>query len=314
MLKDLGMSSNKKPGLIRALLCLLATSATFSSLPAGAFLHLGSGAKYELSVTGPAPAELDSAKNLFDETIAAFESKVAPLKHPIKIAVGAPGCLRVGYSFTNEEVEFCAAKNVLHFGLGSRDVIRHELFHAMVCQLRPELCTVAALSSTLITGSHEGLADFFAHELHPSDCFGEGFYDGQQCVRHYSTELCYSLVSGSHEKGNALVSALVGQNVALEKLRETILSSDFFAPTNDAMKTLYPGASIEWRDSETGAGSSLFQITAASSPNSFQITPVAEKGVEKLIAQIGNSGAIIGSIPFYIGIKRNTPSGEIPAH
>lgn len=187
--------------------------------------------KYNLSVTGGSPVELSLVRPVIDEAINDFETKVSTLQGEIQIAIGSSGCLRVGYNFVSHVVHFCNGKNVIQFGIASRDIIRHELFHAMVCNVRPEMCTSLALSSDDIVASHEALADFFAYQLEPKECFGENFYSNQKCVRQYLTHICYSLVAGPHEKGNALVSELISANLTLDRIQDAILQSTFL-PTD----------------------------------------------------------------------------------
>jgi hypothetical protein len=185
--------------------------------------------KYTIDVTGTSPVDLATITPIIEQVIAEFESKVAPLKSAIKVSIGSPNCLRVGYSFTNGDVEFCDSKNVINEGLSSHDVIRHETFHAMVCNVRPEICTSDVLKNNIVVASHEALADYFAYQFEPDSCFGENFYSNQTCVRQYSTSLCYSLVDGPHEKGNALESLLISSHVTLSQAASAILNSDFTA-------------------------------------------------------------------------------------
>lgn len=187
--------------------------------------------KYNLSVTGVSPVDLSLIKPVIDEALKDFETKVSTLQGEIQIAIGSSECLRVGYNFVSRIVHFCNGKNVIQFGIASRDIIRHELFHAMVCNVRPEICTSMALSSEDIAASHEALADFFAYQLEPKECFGENFYANQKCVRQYLTHFCYSLIAGPHGKGNALVSEFVRANLTLDRLQAAILQSTFL-PTD----------------------------------------------------------------------------------
>jgi hypothetical protein len=110
-------------------------------------------------------------------------------------------------------------------------VIRHELFHAMLCSKRPETCTDEALKNVDTVALHEGLADFFTYSLAPDMAFGEGFYRDQPWIRTYRTSLCYSLVSGAHEKGNAIVSRLVEEGKVFFEI-PSILAERAFTPAS----------------------------------------------------------------------------------
>lgn len=188
---------------------------------------VASATKYNLSVTGVSPIELSLLRPVIDEAIKDFETKVSALQGELQIAIGSSECLRVGYNFISRVVHFCNSKNVIQFGIASRDIVRHELFHAMVCNVRPEICTPLALNSEDIVASHEALADFFAYQLEPKECFGENFYSNQKCVRQYKNHFCYSLVAGPHGKGNALVNELVLANLTLDRIQAAILQSTF---------------------------------------------------------------------------------------
>jgi len=191
--------------------------------------------KYNLSITGVSPVDLSLLKPVIDEAIKDFETKISTLQGELQIAIGSSECLRVGYNFVSHVVHFCNSKNVIQFGIASRDIVRHELFHAMVCNVRPEICTSLALNSEDIVASHEALADFFAYQLEPKECFGENFYSNQKCVRQYKTHFCYSLVDGPHKKGNALVNDLVMANLTLDRMQAAILQSTFLP--SDILKT-----------------------------------------------------------------------------
>ena len=195
-------------GASACLTCLPLSVANAESLqnddPAAAIAE-----KYSITVSGTSPVDISQLKPIIENAINEFESKVLPLQSAIKISIGGPNCLRVGYNFNTGVVNFCESRNVIQFGLNSKDVIRHEIFHAMVCNVRPEICSSSVLSSNFIVASHEALADFFAYSLDPKECFGDNFYVNQQCVRSYITQLCYSLVDGPHEKGNALETQLI---------------------------------------------------------------------------------------------------------
>ncbi|UOE99818.1 hypothetical protein [Bdellovibrio reynosensis] len=144
--------------------------------------------------------------------ISEFEKIFGQLSKDIKIDLNSSNCLRVGYNYTDQLIYFCSNKSVINMGLNSSDVIYHETFHAMFCQKFPHTCTTDFLDSIDHRATHEALADFFAQQISQDEEFGENFYTDKKAIRSYATKLCYALVTGSHEKGNALVSHLIEKN------------------------------------------------------------------------------------------------------
>lgn len=172
--------------------------------------------EFSLSVDPALAAQVDEPELRREITAAIdlYRREVAAPKS-IRVAVGAAECLRTGYSAKTNTVAFCNNRDTPRVGTASTDVIHHEVFHALLCRSQPDWCTPAAFDDTAKSALHEGLADFFAHELDPDASFGEGFYADRPVVRTYRTPLCYSLVDGAHEKGNAIASALLAQKKTL---------------------------------------------------------------------------------------------------
>jgi len=272
--------------------------------------------------------------------IARYEQAIAPLTAPIAVAVGTAGCLRTGYDFTGKRVVFCERRDTPKVGTASEDVVRHELFHAMLCQSRPETCTKESLESVERTALHEGLADYFAYSLAPDASFGEGFYAERPFVRAYETSLCHSLVDGAHEKGNTIASALVRRRTPLAGLApfakggafafdgrgETCFAAD--GPQVEATIEGYPTSrlgryKIE-RDRPLGVTfyadeafakrfgalrvrfspePKLFKIEETGA-NAFRVTVTGESGFDKVFATFESDGVAVGTQVFYFQIAR----------
>ena len=66
--------------------------------------------KYSITVTGPPPVDLLEVRPIIESAIKVFESKITPLHGIIKISIGDLGCMRVGYDFTSDMVNFCNSK------------------------------------------------------------------------------------------------------------------------------------------------------------------------------------------------------------
>lgn len=179
-----------------------------------------------LAFTSPALAlvkikgskDLQTIEKLQDtatEALHKFEDAFGPLTSDIEIDLESNTCLRVGYDFQNTTVRFCDIKHVKSQGLESVDVIRHELFHAMICQKYPAICSQEFLNDINNQALHESLADFFAYTLSPDNNFGEDFYTSGVPVRNYKTDFCYSLVTSAYDKANALVSNFIENKLSL---------------------------------------------------------------------------------------------------
>jgi len=162
-----------------------------------------------------------------ERAIDLFESKIALLKEKIAVAVGNGGCLRTGYNFSQKQINYCANTNTPQSGTASEDVVHHEMFHAMLCQIKPEWCEADFLSNDSNVSLHEGLADTFAHHLESDDLFGEGFYNNAPYVRKYKSGECYNLVEGVHQKGNTVASLLIGSKFELIRMAAFFSGSTF---------------------------------------------------------------------------------------
>lgn len=135
-------------------------------------------------------------------------------------------CLRTGYQFEKKRIVFCSSDKVIHGGKDSKDVIHHEAFHAMLCQLRPNWCTSTSLASDEAITVHEALADFFASHLDDNETFGEGFYHNFDWIRSYQNSLCYSLTSNSYLQAGALNRYWANHQIELKDFKNYLLNGE----------------------------------------------------------------------------------------
>lgn len=147
------------------------------------------------------------------KAIAHFEQELGPVTTPVKISISPPDCLRTGYNRRTRVVVFCPNQIVKNAGLDSVDVINHELFHALLCELDQNLCESDAYDYL-----HEGLADTFSYQLNPDGSFGEDFYHAHPYIRTYTSTWRVGLVKTEHEKGTALASAFIREKKDLRSL------------------------------------------------------------------------------------------------
>lgn len=216
---------------ILAMTTLLAAATGSSSLtacaPAGD--DAGSATQHETTseippytfAMSPAVAAAGTVDEAFvrrevEAAVTLYRAQVAATAEPVTVVVDPPDCLRTGYDMPTRKVSFCNNSDTPRMGTASADVIHHEVFHALLCQTKPAWCDSPSDDETAL---HEGLADFFAYQLAPDDFFGEGFYSSKPYIRRYREPYCYSLVSGAHERGNAIVAALIagGEGLAAVK-------------------------------------------------------------------------------------------------
>lgn len=183
------------------------------------------GVRFEGS--GAHTLNLEQLELNMNKGVKSYENHIAPLKDHILVAVGGQSCLRTGYQFEFKKIVFCNNTNTIERGMRSEDVIQHELFHALVCQNKPQWCQSALLSQPENVAVHEALADVFAYLHSPDENFGENFYSDRPFVRPYKTQLCQSLSEGEHARGNALASALIEAGVNWSTFGE-LLKTDTF--------------------------------------------------------------------------------------
>lgn len=157
-----------------------------------------------------------------------FEENYGPVTRPLKFEVGDQcGALRTGYNYEMDTVRMPRQEVLENCGLESNDVVHHEIFHALLFQAYPAACTQEHLDNPDSVRLHEGLADFFAHQLEPDQHFGEKFQHSEPYLREYRTDLTVSLSAGSHAQGNAITSHLLSSGVTNQDIKTFLSQGDF---------------------------------------------------------------------------------------
>lgn len=301
---------------------------------------------YSLEISPRVASDVDEAfiRREVEASMALYTRDVAALADPISVVVDAPDCLRTGYDMPTRKVLFCNNTDTPHVGTASADVIHHEVFHAMLCQTKPEWCDATASATSERTAIHEGLADFFAYTLSPDEQFGEGFYRDQPFVRRYRESYCYSLVSGGHEKGNAIVSSLIARGHGLAEVKRVAAGSDLTldalfstdedpcfradAPKVNRTATGYPESTLERyriRPNEPLTlafdGDAAFKARYPNlsirwsvaptlftidnlSATSFRVTATGSDGYEKIAALYVVDDKVVGGKSFYFQVAQ----------
>lgn len=298
-------------------------------------------ARYTLAISPSVAPLVDEAfiRREVDAAIDLYTREVAPLSAPIPVLVDARDCLRTGYDMPSRKVFFCNNTDTPRAGTASADVIHHEMFHALLCQTKPDWCGADAPVPL-----HEGLADYFAYLLAPDDLFGEGFYEDQAYVRRYRVPYCYSLVGGGHEKGNAIATELIARGHGLSDVArlvqgdalsvEAVIGADDpntcfspdHAPAVERTVEGYPASTLERYRIQPGAPLTIrfagdaaftakypslhvrwdpapakFAITSLS-PTDFQVAATGADGYEKVAALYEVDGQVIGGKAFYFQV------------
>ncbi len=147
-----------------------------------------------------------------------LEAVFRPLQKPLIIQVGSDNALAIAYSPALDAILFPGSPKVKNYGLFDHDRLRHEMFHAVAGRTLPHLVTPEALKRPNVRTLHEGAADFFAALLDSNEVFGEDYFTFPTVLRRYQTPMVYSLVQGSHAKGNTLTSYWLQKKWTLAKL------------------------------------------------------------------------------------------------
>ena len=253
------------------------------------------------------------------------------LENPqIFIEINPARCLRTGHNFIENKIVFCPTNKSINMGLNSIDVINHELFHFLLCQIEQNKCTRDFMKNNHNKAIHEGLADHFSYQLERDSVFGEGFHTDVTYLRTYRNDLCIDLVSQPHLKGSALASYVIKNNISIEKIRTFIktFDLDIFKDINclaesTTLPVFYPlnkpyrkshrywmkqNESIEFEIDLEGATLSLvsepskFDVIISGSKIKFSATN--HHGFEKIILNFHRKNKIIGRINVYLGVRK----------
>ena len=153
--------------------------------------------------------EADVLKSRFNTAYALFSKVLGPVDQAITIIIADESCLRTGYNFVLNRVNFCGSRNIHNHGLDSIDVFNHEIFHALLCNYSKKLC-----GPDMKADLHEGLADYFSYLLNPDETFGENYYKEYPYIRKYLTTFRLGLVQKEHERGNVFATQFIQSKMA----------------------------------------------------------------------------------------------------
>lgn len=286
-----------------------------------------------------------------------FQQNFGQVSRPVAIDVEyTEFALRPGFRAQDDVVNFPANAQGFRPELGSRDIITHEVFHALMHQAYPQYSEPDKIRGSDFVRLHEGLADYFTHLLYPDDSFGEDRTGNSNPLRYYRNDRRVSLSPGGHAQGNAITSYLIKNQVSPAQIRGFLeggqftlealaavdegLSADLKLDqtfelqdqifnyqssvlhrywleqgrplgvsfqSNEALSAAHPELRVRWVN-PSGFPVSKFEIRAQQD-GSFQITPLAESGTEKVIALFEEGDRLLGSRPFYFGVE----AGRTPA-
>ncbi len=169
-----------------------------------------------------APETKEQISNELEKIVQTFGVKP---KNPIVIDDSA-NCLRTGYRFIGKSIVFCSNKDVINKGLESIDVIRHELFHAYLCDINPHLCPNDLDQYPELVIIHEALADWYTSTLDITNHFGENFKHSVPYLRTYKNNLCYSLVDNIYAKANSITSEIIKLEIDSKSILEIMMKKE----------------------------------------------------------------------------------------
>ncbi len=161
----------------------------------------------------------------FMEAEKAFAAHYASVER-VQYSENSVSCYRTGYHFDLQKILFCGSEYVRQGGIYSRDVVFHEAFHAMVCQLRPDWCQKAILQNPEAVAIHEALADFFARSFDSTIFFGENYYKSHPWIRPYDNSLCLGMASNAYHRAGAINAYWREQGFTLNSIREYIFAGE----------------------------------------------------------------------------------------
>jgi hypothetical protein len=190
-----------------------------------------------ISVAYSAQYEINDPQSIITDTahfneiislgISFFEHNVAPINGQIKIEIGPGGCFSNGFDFKLNQIRFCENINTIFAGTQSDDVIRHELFHAMICNSFGQLCDLDMLSDVNTKMIHEAFADYFSYTFSNQLCFGQNYYKNANCIRDNGNSFCYNLVSTEYDKSNAITNLLIREKFSWNMFNHLSNKGDF---------------------------------------------------------------------------------------
>lgn len=173
------------------------------------------------------PQEAGFVRHTVDRAVRYFQENFGEVREPVVVDVDPGKALRAGFNIPDKAIHFPPNDQGVKAGLDSQDVITHEVFHALTLQAYPQYCTEEKTKATEYVRLHEGLADYFTHQLYPDDQFAEDREGGSEPLRSYRNARRLSLSAGAHAQGNAITSYLLKHHVTPSEVKEFLQHGDF---------------------------------------------------------------------------------------
>lgn len=169
----------------------------------------------------------ESIKSIVNKAVHYFQAHFGTVHHPVVVDLEPDGALRTGFNVVDNAVHFPANEKGEYEDLDSKDIITHEVFHALTLQSYPAYCTDKKLTEPEFVRLHEGLADYFTHQLYPDAHFAEDRNSSGRPLRSYRNDRRVELSAGGHAQGNAITSYLLKHDVRPSEVRDFLESGEF---------------------------------------------------------------------------------------
>jgi len=174
------------------------------------------------------PQQKRFIRSTIHKAVQFFAGNFGEVKRPLVLSVLDTGdVLRTGYHVKDDVINFPPDEKGRRPALDSADILVHEAFHALVAQAYPQLTADQYVNESEYVRLHEGLADYFTHQLYPDESFAEGLGEGGKPLRNYRNRRRVSLSPGGHSQGNALTSYLLDNQVTPDQVRGFLEDGDF---------------------------------------------------------------------------------------
>ena len=173
------------------------------------------------------PDQAGFVRQTVDRAVRYFQDNFGEVQEPVVVDVDPGKALRTGFNIPDRAIHFPPNELGVKAGLDSKDIITHEVFHALTLQAYPQYCTDEKTKASKYVRLHEGLADYFTHQLYPDEHFAEDREGGTEPLRSYRNARRLSLSAGAHAQGNAITSYLLKHQVTPTEIKEFLQHGDF---------------------------------------------------------------------------------------
>ena len=220
---------------------------------------------------GYSPELIGNFKKTARRAVDFFSEHFGSTGQTLKISIGTDEtAFRTGYNLTTGKVRYPFRQSLKNDGLESKDVLTHEIFHALVSQKYPHLSGPSILKKPEMVRMHEALADFFTHQLYPDSHFGEDFEKKRPYLREYSSTRRVSLSPGEHAQANAVSSYLIKNEIRLPQIKEYLDRGDL---SLDALGKLSSGLAKDIAKDQTFHMESVVQNYPQSRLRRYRVKP-----------------------------------------